>query len=68
VTAPSLTGSDSHSTRPASGGGTSTSTSTPSLSTGVDQTVTSAVGDVTDTGTKAGNTITQTVTTVLGGG
>jgi len=72
VTAPSLPGTGSHSTRPASGGSTSTSTSTStSLSSTVDNTVTNAgqaVGDVTDTGTKAGGTLQQTVTTVLGGG
>jgi RNA polymerase sigma factor (sigma-70 family) len=71
VTAPSLPGTGSHSTRPASGGSTSTSTSTPSLSDTVNNTVSDAgqtVTTVTDTGTKAGDTITQTVTTVLGGG
>jgi RNA polymerase sigma factor (sigma-70 family) len=70
VTAPSLPGTGTHSTRPASGGSTSTSTSTPSLSDTVNNTVSDAsqtVTTVTDTGTKAGGTIQQTVTTVLGG-
>jgi RNA polymerase sigma factor (sigma-70 family) len=70
VAAPSLPGTGGGSTRPASGStSTSTSTST-SLSSTVDSTVTNtgqAVGGVTNTGTKAGDTVQQTVTTVLGG-
>jgi RNA polymerase sigma factor (sigma-70 family) len=68
VTSPSLPGTSGTQSRP--GSGTSVTTSAP-LSGTVDQTLTDAgqaVGDVTSTGTKAGDTVTQTATTLLGGG
>jgi RNA polymerase sigma factor (sigma-70 family) len=71
VATPSLPGTGTASTRPASGGTSTTTSGTTSLTGTVDQTVSDAnqtVTGVTDTGTKAGDTIQQTVTTVLGGG
>jgi RNA polymerase sigma factor (sigma-70 family) len=71
VATPSLPGTGTASTRPASGGTSTTTSGSTSLSGTVDQTVSDAnqtVTGVTDTGTKAGDTLQQTVTTVLGGG
>jgi RNA polymerase sigma factor (sigma-70 family) len=71
VAAPSLPGTSGTPSRPPSGGSTSVRSSSPTLSDTLDQTAANAgqaVGDVTDTGTKAGDVVQTTVTTVLGGG
>jgi hypothetical protein len=69
VTAPSLPGTSSDPSRPTSGGTSSDTTSVPVV-TPVTEALPS-VSDVTDTGTKAGDVVGQTVTGVtgvLGGG